>query len=378
MNSAQAERGFSALKWLKNHLRNSLKQEHLDQIMEVFFNLRKQSLSPEEQDAHDRKTIQAALEVWYSMKERRMTFHRKDVPLVSGKAGVHFTTLDFGTNVNTKAQTLEGLQLRRRNRIANKQKRFVFLDKESGAAPEPGAAGAALFSDVGRRAWPELGDMTPLLNDHVAHYYTDLGEGQPGWAAGKIRSLTKSGRGSKRKYTFTVYFAVDGLNQHNTELNEKQYGLDTAKGQVWVFLKITDPAQYKAYTAPPTETLAQLFAESSSGESDSDDFPVTPLSSSGSSSCIDSEEERASTAELEAQVKQAMADVGADAMGKTCKFVELLAAVALQDDAGEMNWNRYDLLHVLTGMSKAMPPKVTIVDGSTPGQETIIALTLFD
>ena len=112
MNSAQAERGFSALKWLKNHLavRNSLKQEHLDQIMEVFFNLRKQSLSPEEQDAHDRKTIQAALEVWYSMKERRLTFHRKDVPLVSGKAGVRFTTLDFGTNVNTHAQTREGLQ----------------------------------------------------------------------------------------------------------------------------------------------------------------------------------------------------------------------------------------------------------------------------
>ena len=43
-----------------------------------------------------------------------------------------------------------------------------------------------------------------------------------------------------------------------------------------------------------------------------------------------------------------MADVGADAMGKTCNFLELLAAVALQDDAGEKNWNRCDLLHVLT------------------------------
>ena len=215
MNSAQAERGFSALKWLKNHLRNRIGEDHLDEIMEIFFNLRRQAgTTAAEQDAHDLATVQAALEVWYSGRERRITFHVEDVKKIGGRAkGVSFTTLKFGTNPGTKAQTLRGLQgscactpanavcvrararardapsvvldvvltphahdvvaapARRVSRLANKQKKQVFLDAASSAAPSAGSPETELYSFVRRRVSPPPTHThhTPHTTHHTPH-----------------------------------------------------------------------------------------------------------------------------------------------------------------------------------------------------------------
>ena len=226
-----------------------------------------------------------------------------------------------------------------------------------------------------------MGNFSPQVGDHIAHYYTDLGNGSPGWAAGKIRALTKTGKGKSAKYTFTVYFPIDKLNQHGTQLNTAEYGLDVKAGNAWVFLKITDPAQFKAFPEPSELTLAQLFAESSSEGSATDDFAGNDSSSSGGgtssgSESDDSEVERASQAEMEAQVEAALVGVGAKTMGASCTLTELLHSVRLQDAATLINWNAYDLLHVLNGMAKTTPPKVTVL-GDT-GKEMVCVLALFN
>ena len=84
-----------------------------------------------------------------------------------------------------------------------------------------------LFDHIGRFCFSELGDMSPVVGDQVAHWFTDLGIDEdvvvPGWASGKIKTLNRAAG------TFTV-LCSDGLEADGQELNTKDCGED----RVWV------------------------------------------------------------------------------------------------------------------------------------------------
>jgi len=104
--------------------------------------------------------------------------------------------------------------------LSGNNRRDSHLDEVMEAADrEP----LALFdhSHIGRFCFSELGDMSPVVGDQVAHWFTDLGTDKdavvPGWANGKIKTLNRAAG------TFTVLYS-DGLEADGQELNVKDYG----------------------------------------------------------------------------------------------------------------------------------------------------------
>ena len=121
-----------------------------------------------------------------------------------------------------------------------------------------------VFDHIKRFAWGELGEMTPQVNDAVAHWWNDLGtnkeEKVPGWADGVITKLNPDGK------TFDVLYS-DGLIGDKQALDLKDYGEDN----VWVILKTTvdDPLE-----PVPLRQGTVTSAGPSTSVSDSDDDDV--------------------------------------------------------------------------------------------------------
>ena len=268
MNSADPERAFSAMKVIKNELRNKLGAAHLVSLMEMYFNLgdrHLQGLTGDEKTAAEARQIKldnvSALKAvmhWNRHRSHRVGPFLAPALTASWTAAVEsgdvsesfktdlseMTDFEFGSSaadIDALAESGELKALAGR-REANRAKRDVQPVPSAtctrDAATMDRRDREPVFDHIKRFAWGELGEMTPQVNDAVAHWWNDLGtnkeEKVPGWADGVITKLNPDGK------TFDVLYS-DGLIGDKQALDLKDYGEDN----VWVILKTTvdDPLE---------------------------------------------------------------------------------------------------------------------------------------
>ena len=267
VESTRTERGFSAVAIAKTALQNSMGNKHLDNKLECYFNLSNRHLrklggaelleASELQEVEDLKTCESAAIHWHyqdkptdpdgekEVQARRGGIDRgglremegvqsdgfmKDLEnrtnFLFGSSAIDINSLEAsGTLIRTRAR--RDAQLKKRDFQPVPEAMCTRRDEVMETADrEP------LFDHIGRFCFPELGDMSPVVGDQVAHWFTDLATDEdavvPGWANGKIKTLNRAAG------TFTVLYS-DGLEAERQELNVKDYGED----RVWVILMNT-------------------------------------------------------------------------------------------------------------------------------------------
>ena len=250
-NSCDPERGFSALRLLKTHLRNTLSQAHIDQALELHINQKRPAPAKEtveearDNDLADKRFVEQGLQWWLATKNRRgtNTWSHEDArpkPGVTKETSMQRFQWGEGQAEATvrAAATLANAETRQANHT--KRERAPCTDPDKAVAEQAVATKAhsalALFGQTGRHAWESANDgevvsrMTVCRNDEIAYWFDDLGEADhmPGFAVGRVKSVSAGDAGATAEVLY-----LDGLVTKDTPLNAGVYGTDKS----WVFLK---------------------------------------------------------------------------------------------------------------------------------------------
>ena len=297
MASVDPERYFSILRYIKDRLRSTLGNHHLDCLMELFLNTDFEAdFDPQsgpvgaaeaKARAADVTTmlIERALKVWFSAGSRRISALPADRQAWEGLKLLQDVDEDaaaepeLGVTVERDADALAAdLAPRRARRRANNTKH------EMHEAPKPEKVTGVertVHDDTAMWCFNDLGDMSVQPGDAVAVWWTDLGlhsndgDGNPvpdeayvkspGWAKAKVgfHSLGKkcqAGCGTCAKCVAFDTWKCTYLDhlEDRQPLKAETYGVQ------WVMLKknILDPEPVQAAAAPTAVTVQPATAPS--------------------------------------------------------------------------------------------------------------------